>query len=150
MAALSVTAPGLAVFGGGRYVVPRLGNTNFGFEASLAPKSKTAYVGQLDVITPGYWMFQANVTSDGITSATQALLGGTGTLYWWNTTLNKNHGGWSVAASNLTYKATANAATKTAPASFGIQYTFTPGGSEPKVTQSSPPETLSSGGIISI
>ncbi len=146
---LAVTKPGLAAFGAGRYTVPDLGQTNFGFEASLVPHSKSVYVGQLDVVTPGYWWFQADVTSDGITSPTQAILGGTGTLYWWNPSLNRGHGGWAGAAPNLTYKATANAATKSTKASFGVEFTFTPTGSEPKVPPTSPPETLSSGGIIS-
>ena len=71
------------------------------------------------MVAPGKWLFQANVTSFGLTSTTQALLAGTGSLYSWGSALNRGHGGWQLVKSNVTYKAIANAAAKAAAASFG-------------------------------
>ena len=98
---LAVTVPGQLASGYGSYNVPSLGATSFGFVVSLAPGPKISYVGQLDVVTPGKWMFQANVTSFGLTSSTQGLLGGTGNLYWWDSALNKGHGAWTLAKSGV-------------------------------------------------
>ena len=148
-AALAVTSPGQFAFGGGRYVpVASLGSTSFGFGAWLAPHSTTTYQGQLDVVTAGKWSFQANVTSFGKTSSTQALLGGTGSLFWWNPTLNHNHGGWQLAASNVTYKATVNVTTKTAPGSFGITINYTPTAGQPSTLPNSAPVAFTKGGSI--
>jgi hypothetical protein len=49
--------------------------------------SSTSYTGQLGLVTPGKWLFHANVTSFGLTGTAQGLLGGTGSLYWWNSSL---------------------------------------------------------------
>ena len=140
-AVLAVTSPGQFAFGAGRYTVPGVGQTSFGFVVSQGPKN--TYTGQLNVVTPGKWWFQANVTSFGLTSAIQALLGGTGNLYSWKTTLNKGHGGWQLVRSGVTYKATANAATKTTTATFGITINYTPSSGLPN----SLPIALSAGGI---
>ncbi|HUB70985.1 MAG TPA: hypothetical protein VL984_11235 [Acidimicrobiales bacterium] len=145
---LAVTVPGQLAFGYGWYNVNGLGATNFGFVVSLAPHSKTSYVGELDVVTPGKWMLQANVTSYGKTSATQGLLGGTGSLYWWESSLNKGHGGWALAKSGVSYKATANAAAKNAPASFGVTITYTPVSPQPTPLPNSSPLALSKGAIL--
>ena len=127
MASLAVTSSGQFAFGGGWYNPSATeGATSFGFIVAQGPKS--TYSGQLNVVTSGKWWFQANVTSFGKTSTTQALLAGTGSLYSWNSTLNKGHGGWQLVKSNVTYKATANAATKTTPASFGILINSTASG----------------------
>ncbi len=80
----------------------------------------------------------------GLTSSTQALLGGTGTLYSWVPVLNKGHGGWHLVMSNVTYKATANAATKTATASFGTTINYTPSSGLPN----SSPIALSRGVVF--
>jgi hypothetical protein len=147
-AALAVTSPGQFAYGFGWYTpVASLGPTSLGF---VVVHSNSGYQGQLSVVTPGKWWFQANVTSVGLTGTTQGLLGGTGSLYWWNTTLNKGHGGWQLAKSGATYKAIANAATKTAPASFGITITYTPGSGQPTVLPNSSPVALTKGGITII
>ena len=126
-ASLTVTAPGQFAFGYGSYTpAASVGPTSFGFVVSQTKQAgATSYQGQLGLVTPGKWLFQANVTSFGRTSATQGLLGGTGTLYWWNPSLNRGRGGWQLAASGVAYKATANAATRTSPASFGITISYT-------------------------
>jgi hypothetical protein len=81
-AALAVTSPGQFAFGGGWYKIPGVGLTSFDFVVAQGPKS--TYTGELNVVTPGSWWFQANVTSYGKTSTTQALLAGTGSLYSWS------------------------------------------------------------------
>jgi hypothetical protein len=68
-------------------------------------------------------------------------------LYWWNSTLNKGHGGWQLVKSNVTYAATANAATKTTPASFGLNIAYTPSLGQPALPNSVP-IALSLGGIF--
>jgi hypothetical protein len=93
-------------------------------------------------------LFQANVTSFGLTNTTQALFSGTGSLYWWNTTLNRGHGGWVLAKSGVTYKATANAATKTKAASFGVMITYAPVVGQPTTLPNSSPITLTHGSVF--
>jgi hypothetical protein len=149
MAPLAVTLPGQFAFGYGSYTPSaNVGLTSLGFAVGLAPHSTTAYFGQLDIVTPGKWLFQANVTSFGLTSTSQALLGGTGSLYWWNSTLNKRHGGWQLAKSGVAYKAIANTATKTTTTSFGINITYTPVSGQPTLLPNSSPVTLTKGGIF--
>jgi len=87
------------------------------------------------------------VTSFGLTGAAKALLGGTGSPYWWNTTLNRGHGGWQLAKSGVVYKATVTAATKTTAASFGITITYTPASGQPPLLPNSAPVVLTKGGI---
>jgi hypothetical protein len=150
-APLAVTAPGQFALGYGSYTpAASLGSTSFGFVVSQTKKgTATTYTGQLGLVTPGKWLFQANVTSFGLTSRTQGLLGGTGSLYWWNSSFNRGRGGWQLAASGVAYKATANAATKTTPASFGITITYKPVSPQPSSLPNSSPVTLAKG-IITI
>ncbi len=100
------------------------------------------------MVTPGEWWFQANVTSYGKTSSTQGLLGGTGTLYWWESALNKGHGAWQLAKSGVSFTATANAGTKTSVASFGVTINYTPVPPQPSPLPSSLPMALAKGGIV--
>lgn len=94
-----------------------VGSTSFGFVVVQNPKG--GYSGQLNVVTPNRWWYQANVTTYAKSSKTQGLLTGSGSLFSWNGGLNKGRGGWQLAASGETYKATANAGTSST-ASFGI------------------------------
>jgi hypothetical protein len=64
-ASLAVTVPGQLAFGAGSYSVANLGTTTFGFVVAQAPHG--TYVGQLDLVTPGKWWLQANITSYGKT-----------------------------------------------------------------------------------
>ena len=57
-------------FGAGSYAVPSAGTASFGFAVALAPHSPSTYLGQLNVITPGKWWFEGNVTSYGKTGVT--------------------------------------------------------------------------------
>jgi len=146
---LSVTTPGQFAVGYGSYTpTASLGATSMGFVVSRTTKgTSTTYAGQLGVVAPGKWLFQASVTSFGMTSSAQGLLGGTGSLYWWNSTLNKGHGGWQLAKSGAAYKATANATTKTTPGSFAITITYTPVSPQPSSLSNSSAVTLTKGAI---
>jgi hypothetical protein len=99
------------------------------------------------VVTPGRWWFQANATRYARSSTTQGLLSGTGNLYWWNRALNRGHGGWQLAKSDVSYTATADATTRTRTASFGIDISYTPVPPQPKPLPNSAPITLTRGGI---
>jgi hypothetical protein len=116
-ASVAVTSHRQAAFGGGWYTVPGAGQTSFAFVVTQVRHSSGTYTGVLDVVTPGKWWFQANVTSYVKSSTTQGLLSGTGNLYWWNPALNKGRGGWQLAKSGVSYTATANATTETKTAS---------------------------------
>ena len=146
-ASLAVTTPGRLAFGAGFYAVPGVGPTSFGFVTALVPRTRS-YVGALTVTTAGRWLFQANVTGYSKTNTGQGLLIGKGALYWWNPTLNRKRGGWQLAQSGVAYKATANAATRTSPASFGISISYTPVSSQPTVLPNSSPIALSRGSIV--
>ena len=145
-ASLAVTVPGQLAFGAGSYSVANVGPTTFGFVVALAPHG--SYVGQLDLVTPGKWWFQANITSYGKTSSTQGLVGGTGSLYWWDSALNRGHGAWQLAKAGVTYTATANAATKSSAASFGATINYTPVAPQPTPLPNASPVALAKGGIV--
>jgi hypothetical protein len=132
---VTVTAPGELAFGGGWYTPSaRVGQTNFGFVVGQGPRSTNT--GLLDVVTPGKWWFQAKVTSFGPTSKTKRLAG-IGSLYSWNSTLNKGHGGWQLVKWDVTYKASAYAG-RNSSASFGITISYTPRSGQPALPNSLP------------
>ncbi len=147
-ASVAVTVPGQVAFGDGSYNIPALGKTSFGFVVALKPHSTNSYVGQLGVALPGKWLFQASITSYGLTGSTQGLLGGTGTLYWWNPALNHGQGAWQLAKTGVTYTAAADASTKSAPASFGITINYTPVPPQPAPLPNSAPAAISKGAIV--
>jgi hypothetical protein len=72
-ASLTVTAPGQFAFGYGFYTpAASVGATSFGFVVSPTKHgTSTTYRGALGLVTPGKWLFHADVTSFGLTSTTQ-------------------------------------------------------------------------------
>jgi hypothetical protein len=146
-ASLAVTSPGQLAFGAGSYVVPGAGTASFGFAVALARHSTSTYVGQLNVVTAGKWLFQANVTSYGKTGSAHGLLAGTGSLYSWNSKLDRGRGGWQLVKTGVTCNATANAGTRSTAASFGIEIAYTPTSGQPALPDTSP-IALSHGGIF--
>ena len=139
---VTVTATGQLGFGQGWYTPSAsVGKTSFGFVVAQA--SRSSDWGQLNVVTPNKWWYQGQVTSFVVTNPTQAKLTGTGSLYSWNSTLNRGHGGWTLVKSNVAYTAVANATTKTTTASFGITISYTATG-----LPNSSPITLTRGGIF--
>jgi hypothetical protein len=111
-ASLAVTVAGQVAYGAGSYSVPGVGPTSFGFVVALKPHTTSTYAGQIAVVVPGKWLFQASITSYGLTSSTKGLLGGSGSLCWWNGALNRGLGGWQLAKSGVTFTASAGASTK--------------------------------------
>ena len=146
-ASLAVTSPGQLAIGSGLYTVPGAGTASFGFAVALARRSSSTYVGQLNVVTAGKWWFQGDVTSYGKTGSTHGLLAGTGSLYSWNSTLDRGRGGWQLVKTGVTCTATANAGTKATPSSFGIDIAYSPKSGQPALPNSSP-ITLTRGGIF--
>jgi hypothetical protein len=144
---LSVTAPGQFAFGDGRYVAPN-GPTSVGFEVKRTNRHGTpSYSGQLSVVTAGKWLFEAGMTGFGITSVTQGLLSGTGSLFVWTPSANHHRGGWTLVKTGVTYDAIANATTKAGAGSFGITIAYTPTAGQPTLPGYAP-ITLGYGGIV--
>ena len=83
-----------------------------------------------------------------MSSATQYKLTGTGSLYWWNKSLNKGHGGWQLARTGVAFTAGFTATTKTSPGSFGIQISYTAVPPQPATLPDSSPVSLKSGKIV--
>ena len=73
---------------------------------------------------------------------------GTGTLSWWNPSLNNNHGGWQLASTGVAFTARFTATTTTSPGSFGIQISYTPVPPQPSTLPNSSPISLRSGIIV--
>jgi Putative Ig domain len=78
-ASVAVTSPGQAAFGGGWYNVPGVGQTGFAFVVARVPHSSGTYKGVLEVVTPGRWWFQANVTHYAKSSTTRGCCPGRAT-----------------------------------------------------------------------
>jgi MBG domain (YGX type)/Putative Ig domain len=145
-AVLAVAAPGTAAIGAGTYTVSAAGAVAMGFVVAQVPKT-TSYTGKLAIVNGSRWSFSASVTSYTKSSSTAGKLAGTGTLSFWNPTLNKGHGGWQVAATRVSYTAVFTATTKTAKASFGITIAYTPSAGQPSPLPNSGATTLTTGGI---
>ena len=72
---------------------------------------------------------------------------GTGSLYWWNQSLNNHRGGWQLAKTGVAFTASFGATAKASPGSFGIQISYTPTPPQPPVLPNSSPVSLKSGVI---
>jgi hypothetical protein len=146
-AALSVTEPGLATTGAGLYTAPGAGSTTFAFGALLVPSTKSTYIGGLTLVNARRWQLIASVATYSKSSSTAATVSGSGSLYWWNPTLNHSIGGWTLAASNVAYTASYTATSKTSPGTFGITISYTPAAGQPAPLPNSAPVTLTNGAI---
>ncbi|HXZ63152.1 MAG TPA: MBG domain-containing protein, partial [Streptosporangiaceae bacterium] len=150
--AASVTAPlavsqaGDVAVGAGTYSVSGVGPVAFGFVVWRIPLT-SIYLGGISVVG-GNWSLIGTVTGYSLTSSTQGVLTGTGTLSWWNPALNHGHGGWQVASSSVSYTATFTTTSTSSPGSFGIQISYTPVSPQPSTLPNSAPVTLKSGLIV--
>jgi hypothetical protein len=147
-ASLTVTVAGQLAYGAGSYKVPGVGQASFGFVVALKAHTTSTYVGQIALVVPGKWLFQASVASYALTGSAGGSLAGTGTLYWWNAALNHGRGGWQLARSGATYTATAGTATKASAASFGIMIAYTPVSPQPAALPNSAALALTKGVIV--
>jgi YVTN family beta-propeller protein len=145
-APLAVTTPGLAAAGAGSY--PAAGATvSFGFIVAQIPHT-SRYLGAISLISAGGWRLSGTLSGYATSSATQGALTGTGSLYWWDKTLNHGHGGWQLAKTAAAFTAGFTATAKTTPGSFGIQISYTPAPPQPATLPNSSPVTLKSGKIV--
>ncbi|HEV2202270.1 MAG TPA: kelch repeat-containing protein [Bryobacteraceae bacterium] len=108
-ATLTVAVPGDSATGGGWYTLSGNGRINFGFVVNKVPNTSPAkYKGQLVLINNGKWRLKGTLnTYSSILSKTgnQGAASGTGTLYYWDSTLNGGLGDWAVAQTGVTFTA---------------------------------------------
>ena len=142
---LVVTVSGLKAAGTGSYPVPGAGTVNVDF-AVIGHTS--TYHGGITLVSKGNWRLTGTDSSYTKSSATQGKVTGTGTLSWWNPSLNNNHGGWQLASTGVAYTASFTATTTTSPGSFGIQISYTPVPPQPSTLPNSAPISLRSGIIV--
>ena len=145
-APLAVTTPGLAAAGAGSYTVAG-GAVSFGFIVAQIPHT-SRYLGAISLVAAGGWRLAGTLSGYAMTSATQGTLTGTGSLYWWDKTLNHGHGGWQLAKTGVAFTDGFTATAKTSPGSFGIQISYTPVSPQPATLPNSSPVTLKSGKIV--
>ncbi|HXZ65458.1 MAG TPA: MBG domain-containing protein, partial [Streptosporangiaceae bacterium] len=143
---LAVTTAGLAAVGAGTYPVTGAGTVKFGFVVALIPHT-TKYSGSISLVSSGWWL-NGSLASYVNTSSTQGQATGTGSLYWWNQTLNHGLGGWQLAKTGVAFTITFAATTKTTPGAFGIQISYTPASPQPTPLPTSAVTTLKTGAII--
>jgi len=145
-APLAVSQSGDVGVGAGTYSVNGVGPVAFGFVVWRVPLT-SIYLGGISVVGGG-WSLIGSVTGYSLTSGTQGVLTGSGTLSWWNPALNHGHGGWQVASTSVSYTATFSVTSKISPGSFGIQISYTPVSPQPSTLPNSAPVTLKSGLIV--
>ena len=142
----TVTVPGEAAAGAGKYTLANAGAVSFALAALADRHAPGGYIGQVAVVNTGRWWFQAAVSSYVKSSSTRGIITGSGALYWWNPAL-RHGGGWQLASSGVAYTATFTATTKTSPGSFGIQIAYSPAPPQPAPLPNSAPINLTSGAI---
>ena len=142
---LVVTVSGLKAAGTGSYKVPGTGTVSVDF--AVIGHTGT-YHGGITLVSKGNWRLAGTDSSYTKSSATQGKVTGTGTLSWWNPSLNNNHGGWQLASTGVAFTARFTATTTTSPGSFGIQISYTPVPPQPSTLPNSSPINLRSGLIV--
>ena len=142
---LVVTVSGLKAAGTGSYPVPGAGTVTVDF-AVIGHTS--TYHGGITLVSKGNWRLTGTDSSYTKSSATQGKVTGTGTLSWWNPSLNNNHGGWQLARTGVAFTASFTATTTTSSGSFGIQISYTPVPPQPSTLPNSSLISLRSGIIV--
>ncbi len=133
-ATLAVASAGDSASGGGWYTLSGSGRINFGFTVSKTVNTCTsncAYQGQLLLINTGKWRLKGTLNTYVKTSTGTGAAGGTGDLYWWNTSLNGGLGDWALAAPGVSFSTNFFDSGKTGKQStdsftINIQYTPVP------------------------
>ena len=130
-ATLTVASPGDAASGGGWYTLSGSGRVNIGFTVKQVPKaSPVQYKGQFVVVNNGKWRLKGTLTTYARTGSSGASAG-TGSLYWWNQSLNGGLGDWALAASNVAYTISFTGGTKKDGGSFAIHISYVPAAPQP-------------------
>ncbi len=142
---LVVTVSGLKAAGTGSYPVPDAGTVNVDF--AVIGHTGT-YHGGITLVSKGKWRLTGTDSGYTKSSASQGTVTGTGTLSWWNPSLNNNHGGWQLASTGVAFTASFTATTTTSPGAFGIQISYTPVPPQPSPPPNSSPISLRSGIIV--
>ncbi len=137
---VTVATGGDSASGGGWY--SQNGRVNFGFVVQQVPNtSPIQYKGQIVLIQKSKWRVKGALTQYVKSNGT-GFAAGSGSLDWWNTTLNGGLGGWQLATPSVTFTITFTATTTTAktsnPGTVGITINYTPTGSQPQLPNSSP------------
>ncbi len=148
-ALVTVGLAGKTAGGGGWYNVPgSSGKVTFSLSASVvAHLNPPAYTGTLTWST-SKWKLTATVSKYVLAHGAGSVTG-TGTLKWWNPTLNKGKGGWQLAKSGVAYTASFTATshgTPSSPGSFGINIIYSPVSPQPALPNSAP-QSLGAGNV---
>ena len=140
-----MTVSGLKAAGTASYSVPGAGMVNVDFAVI---GNTSTYHGGITLVSKGNWRLTGTDSGYTKSSASQGTVTGTGTLSWWNPSLNNNHGGWQLASTGVAYTASFTTTTTTSPGSFGIQISYTPVPPQPSTLPNSSPISLRSGIIV--
>ena len=97
-----VTVSGLKAAGTGSYPVPDAGTVDVDF--AVISGIPVPYHGGITLVSKGKWRLTGTDSGYTKSSASQGAVTGTGTLSWWNPSLNNNHGGWQLAAQGYIHR----------------------------------------------
>jgi hypothetical protein len=144
-----VTTPGFAATGLGTFSVAGAGSASFSFSVARALLAPGGYLGQLTLVNEHRWQFIANVTSYSKSSSLAGNLAGTGSLYYWQQSLNFGLGGWVLAGSNVAYTAHFTAKLLALGGTFDVQIAYTPVAPQPSpLPNSTVLEPFAGGAIV--
>jgi len=117
--------------------------TDFAFTA----RKTTTTTGQIQYTAPGAWQFTGTSTNYSKVGTTGTITG-TGTLSWWNATLNAGKGGWASVGTAIpvTLTVTPTTVTPASPGTIAISFTYTPAAGQPALPAKTA-QTLTSGAI---
>jgi hypothetical protein len=152
-AALTVASPGDSANGGGWYTLSGSGRINFGFTVRKTDNTCTSnctYKGQLLLINNGKWRLKGALNAYSKLSTGQGAASGTGTLYWWNQSLNGGLGDWVLAQSGVSFTTNfydSGKSGKSSTDTFGIRIVYTPVPPQPSSLPNSAPQLLKGGDI---
>lgn len=153
-ATLTVASPGDSANGGGWYTLSGSGRVNFGFTVRKTDPSCTincSYKGQLLLINNGKWKLKATLNAYSKLSTGQGAASGTGSLYWWNQSLNGGLGDWALAQSGVNFTINfydSGTSGKSSTDTFGINIQYKPVSPQPSNLPNSTPQLLKGGNIV--
>jgi len=114
-------------------------------ECVSTARKATSTTGQILYTAPGAWQFTGTSTNYSKSGSTGTVTG-TGTLSWWNSTLNSGKGGWASVGSTIPVTLTPTATSPVSAGTIAITFTYTPKSGQPALPATTP-NTLTSGAI---